>query len=900
MLTDETVPTDGPMTTARPGDVMLRNDRIAVVIQGEGRHLATNPWGGNLIDADLVRQDGSFHDVFGELGNLTNLAGTSSAESVVALPQLRCTPARARAEGDYVLSDYINLKTGISEILPGLLDDIDVDAPYPLHFTTDYTLEPDSSAVRIATAIRNDGSETVPVTLSWLIDAGMVNGSVPDVDSYALDTLGTAEYFVFEGPDVAYGILPLTPDRFLERGYVSIVGGYALTHELSFTNFLGFPDTVAQVAPGDHLIFEALFVVGADHASVTELLRETLGEPACTVVSGAVTEEGSGTPIPGARVTAIDASDGSDGADLAHTSTDDQGSYRMCLPPGEVRLITGTEGRPYAGGGTTPQRIDVSVSGASVEVELTLPPTGTLSATVTDGGGSPLPSRLAIMGIDPSPWSPRLEGQGFDPKAPGLVAAIDSVDGSFALSLEPGEYQAVFTHGPEFSMASLPLTITAGEPAQLSATLHRVVDSTGYVTGDFHVHAQASPDSTRTNRTRVANMIAEGVEVLVSTDHDYVTDFGPTVEQMGVGGQIATFAGEEITSFDYGHFNAFPLDVDPTSPNNGAVDWAGLTPTEIGQRVLSGPRPVVFQLNHPRQVPAPGVGGNYFQVIDLQFDATGPYTGPEGVAPEIVRLPAGSSLLATNFTAMEVITWLDVQGLHDWYNFINAGHFFTATGNSDTHTQFVESSGWPRNYVAVGVDDPTQVTAEALATNLNAGRNTVSFGPFATLQAVGATTGTIGDTVAPDGSGDVQISVRVQAPTWIPFDDVVLWDGAAGIPLAGGAATPETVSAGSAPEAVRLEWTTDHTWQPTSDTWVVAVVQGTGSMFPAFPYNTAEPEAVTLEAIRDGTLEGGATAFALTNPIWIDADGDGVITPNHLVLPPDWGDWRWEDRTNPY
>ncbi len=584
----------------------------------------------------------------------------------------------------------------------------------------------------------------------------------------------------------------------------------------------------------------------------------------------------------------------------ANVTTDARGRYRMCLPAGDVRLITGAEGRPYAGQGPTPERIDVSVQGALVEVELSLPPTGHLSAAVTGSDGAPLASRLSVMGLDPSPWSPRLEGQGFDPKAPGLVAAIDSVDGIFELDLEPGEYQAVFTHGPEFSMVSSPITVTPGAPAQLQATLHRVIDSTGYLTGDFHVHAQASPDSTRTNRTRVANMIAEGVEILVSTDHDYVTDFGPTVQQMGVGEQIATFAGEEITSFDYGHFNAFPLDVDPGSPNNGALDWAGLTPTELGQRVLSGPRPVVFQLNHPRQVPAPGVGGNYFQVIDLQFDANGPYTGPEGVDPELVRLAPGASLLATNFTAMEVITWLDVQGLHDWYNFINAGHFFTATGNSDTHTQFVESSGWPRNYVAVGLDQPSQVTADGLAQALNAGRNTVSFGPFATLHGLGATSGVIGDTLTPDPSGNVQITARVQAPTWIPFDDVVLWDGGAGIELAGGAASPEVVSAGAAPEAVRLEWSLTHTWQPAADTWVVAVVQGSDSMFPAFPYNTAEPEEVTLEAIRDGTLQGGATAFALTNPIWIDADGDGIITPNHLVLPADWGDWRWEDRTNPY
>ena len=42
---------------------------------------------------------------------------------------------------------------------------------------------------------------------------------------------------------------------------------------------------------------------------------------------------------------------------------------------------------------------------------------------------------------------------------------------------------------------------------------------------DFHVHAHWSPDSQISNRDRVTNMAAEGVEILVSTDHAFVTDY---------------------------------------------------------------------------------------------------------------------------------------------------------------------------------------------------------------------------------------------------------------------------------------------------------------------------------------------------------------------------------------
>ena len=41
------------------------------MVQGVGRSLQVNPYGGNIIDADLRRSDGSFRDSFGEDYGLT-------------------------------------------------------------------------------------------------------------------------------------------------------------------------------------------------------------------------------------------------------------------------------------------------------------------------------------------------------------------------------------------------------------------------------------------------------------------------------------------------------------------------------------------------------------------------------------------------------------------------------------------------------------------------------------------------------------------------------------------------------------------------------------------------------------------------------------------------------------
>jgi hypothetical protein len=887
----------GPLSNPQSGDAYLANDRVQVLIQGPGRSLGMNPWGGNITDADRVREDGTFRDVFGEVAPFINLAGTSSGESVSVLSDGSCgEPAAVRVQGTYVLSDYINLTTGINTVLPGALDGVDIDAQHPLRFVTTYTAQPGANWIDVSITTTNEGAEAVPWLLVWLAEAGITRGFVPGDEGWSLNTFGGAEYFVFAGQDVAYGVLPRTPERRPARGYVSLVGGFALSHDKAALDIFAYPDSADVIASGRERTDEMAFVVGSTHAEVVQTIQGLLGAT-CAVVQGTVTEEGGG-PIAGAFVSAIAVEAGVEEADLSRTRSGDDGSYSLCLPPGSVRLIAGQEGRPYSGAATTPGRTDVDVPATgAIEVDLSLPPTGALQAAVTDGQGAPLPSRLTVYGVDPSPHTYRLDGDGFDPRAPGVTVMLDSVDGTFDLALEPGEYDAVFTRGPEYTLDRQQISVAAGNPVALTATLHRVVDTAGYLSGDFHVHAHWSPDSQIANTDRVANMAAEGVEILVSTDHAFVTDYAPDIDQLGLGGWITSVPGQEITTFDYGHFNGFPLLSDPGEHNRGAIDWPGMSPEDINTSLNSETQ--VFQVNHPRAVPAPGEG-NYFNNVDLQFDADGPYVGSDARDPLSVRLAADAQMLVSAFVAVEVMTWLDVQGLHDWFNFLNAGVRFTATGNSDTHTLRVESSGWPRNFVRLGEDTPSEMAPEDLVLAMHSGRNVISFGPFVRLAATGTAEALVGDTVQPNTSGEVAVTVNVQAPPWIPFDSVELLDGATNTVLAGGAVVPQLVSAGAAPEAQRLELQIDHTFTPTADTWLVVVVTGSQGLFPGIAYNTSDPATLDIEGVRAGNVDGPATAFAATNPIFVDADADGAIEPSHLVLPADQDEWRWEDRTNPY
>ena len=68
------------------------------------------------------------------------------------------------------------------------------------------------------------------------------------------------------------------------------------------------------------------------------------------------------------------------------------------------------------------------------------------------------------------------------------------------------------------------------------------------------------------------------------------------------------------------------------------------------------------------------------------------------------------------------------------------------------------------------------------------------------------------------------------------------------------------------------------------DSWLVAVVHGTDGvsipLFPAVPEDLDEASNTTLDELTDDNLgEGGVLAFAFTNPLFLDVNGDGWVAP---------------------
>jgi hypothetical protein len=314
------------------------------------------------------------------------------------------------------------------------------------------------------------------------------------------------------------------------------------------------------------------------------------------------------------------------------------------------------------------------------------------------------------------------------------------------------------------------VTVVANQTVQVDALLDRVVDTTGLQCGDFHVHTWRSNDSGDNSVLKLAQAVADGVELPVRSDHEYVADFKPEIAELGVEAFAAGFGSIELTSMEvWGHMGVFPLTPDPTQINGGAPKWqswptpeqpdtpfATLSPPVVFEEVRARPESPLVIINHPRG------GANYFDYVG--------YNSATGLADI-------ESDWDTKFTLVEVFNdsgWQSNKGRNvaDWFGLLRAGRKVFAVGSSDSHGLSTSPVGYPRTCMKLGTDDPRGLTANQVRDALGAGHSSISGGIFvtATLGAAGP-----GDTVTGAGS-PMQVNVTVQAATWVDVDaiDVVV------------------------------------------------------------------------------------------------------------------------------
>lgn len=446
-------------------------------------------------------------------------------------------------------------------------------------------------------------------------------------------------------------------------------------------------------------------------------------------------------------------------------------------------------------------------AGQTVTQDIKLPAPASVDVTITEWnptGNIPIPAKITVFGPDPSPMpmppgffeqvNPgKIYGTAFqnigstahlDNLPHGITRIVFTETGNVQFNIEPNlnvpghpGYIICATRGPEYTYdCKGPLVFDENDLQTLSFNLVHALDTTGYISGDFHMHSVKSYDSYNSHEDKIRSVVSEGLDFFVATDHDYVTDYMPTIEAMGVTDYIKTGIGEEVTTFNYGHFNVFPLVPMLGNPMNrmrGAVDWAGfdrdtwtdrkgMTTGEIFDWALSQPGEQVIQINHFR---GGGIFQAHFEVIGLTFhpltgelffkdDFNGNGNGIYELSdpdtnPEILGLAPDAEFYSNKFTALEVLNGIKLNELgarlRDWFNFLNTGKMVAAVGNSDSHTLIVGVQGLTRSYIPLPPPPPSygksdwdiaDIPEDEVYAAINRMKIYPSSGPFIEFRAV--------------------------------------------------------------------------------------------------------------------------------------------------------------------
>jgi hypothetical protein len=486
---------------------------------------------------------------------------------------------------------------------------------------------------------------------------------------------------------------------------------------------------------------------------------------------------------------------------------------------------------PLAGTFSLSQRIPGAGEGPAVKlgagaaVVLEPPAAGTLRVKVREGG-EPRGAKLLLTGEGrtPTPSWPADGGLRGD----RVVYVARGVE---EIALAPGTYHLTATRGFAYELEQARVTIRHGRTTEALLQLRRVVWWPGWSSADLHVHSEASFDCPHTAQERLAAAAALDVELIAATDHNTLTTYPAAAPPA----TVLTVRGEEVTSEgkQIGHFNVFPL------PSGQPLSWRDTTPAQVfaAARQIGGAQALI-QVNHPRM----GSIG--------YFDQMGMSAGR-----------ASNPAYRDGYQLLEVLNGdlIDRPGevdkpLRDWYALLDRGQRVTATGNSDSHRLPYQDLGYPRNLVLwdAGARGKTArrapstqpaPTVERLLGGLREGRSQITTGPTVFFTVEGQPLGAL---VRAKGRA-VQAKIVVEAPSWIDVSSVTLV-------VNGRALKTFAVKGGT-----RRRFERTQAVPLACDSWMVVIARG------------ARPDVTSQ---RKGVLP-----FAVTNPIWVDVDGDGRFTP---------------------
>lgn len=723
-LTSATLPADPTegLLFHRAGDFVLANDRVALLVEAVGDSDLYDRYGGRPIGmaqvegGRLVRL-ANYNEVLFGLG--VNWVETSRV--AVIADGTDGNPAIIRATGTLAPIDFAG------NLIPSLgAGSADVTG---WNAAIEYSLAPGSDIVDITMRVQNGTAVTGRAS----------NMLMAFFQRYRMPMLTPGQGFV-EQPTGSFGYLAFDGGDATSYAWMAPMGtNLRVLADVSGTTVVSRGGAAIPACSESTIPIGSIAIAASLDGAVA--VSEQRNGRTTRTIRGDVFEADGTTAVVGAHVHAT-FGDG-DAGYFARALTDTNGHFEMAVPPdGEVRVRASRRGLMSS---------DTQVAGTS-SVTLRFPATGSVHVVAREDG-SAIPARIAILPAAGRP--PTIpEAWGEPATTPGRFDVEFATDGEHTFSLTPGDYIVIASHGYEYDLHRQRVTLTAGATTEVAATLRHVIDTTDHVCADYHIHTSRSADSEDDASLKIAALVSDGLEIPIRSDHEFIADFEPVIQELGLAAWARGLSGEEMTSFEWGHFGVFPATPDPSQRNGSAVRTIGRTPPQAFADVRARAEQPALIINHPRST-SPGQG--YFEIAD--YDAASGDVGNMAFWDEA-------------FSVVEVFNDTDFERnrngtVQDWFSFLNAGRRVFAVGSSDSHHIYGSPVGYPRTCLELGFDDPRMATPTVVRDATERGHGYISGGIY--LDVVGPGGERPGDEVR-NANATTPIHVVVRAAEWIDVD----------------------------------------------------------------------------------------------------------------------------------
>ncbi len=505
----------------------------------------------------------------------------------------------------------------------------------------------------------------------------------------------------------------------------------------------------------------------------------------------------------------------------------------ILLPPGAYRIQT------HFFPAVVEEFLVVEEGGKNV-CSLRNPPLETVKVKIRNSQGEFVPGKVSFIGLDPTrtpyfkPEDPIKSGRNWE----GFKNSCFPPEEGLEVRLPVGTYLLTASRGPEYTIDHTVVEVLEGQALEIIFHIDRVIQTNDLISIDPHMHTFFS-DGRMGVSERIRSVVAEGVDVAVATDHNTITDYRPTLEKLGLHPYLSVIKGNEITTKGVIHYNSYPLQKREGQERNGAIWPLSGEVTPLFNSSRKEDTQALLQVNHPRD----GDIG-YFNNYRLDMDSAS-FVGPDfNLDFDVLEVMNGPYFYSSNQVAVE-----------DWLHLINRGYDYPIVASSDSHSIDKDEPGYSRTYVFYEGEKRDNLDIEALIQAIKKGRSFISNGPLVEF--------TVNDTHVPGNSmiqsqGKAKISIRVQSAPWISVDEVRL--------IING--ERKIIFPVKYEEDTLMKFDEEIELQLKKDSYFLVEVQGKRSLFP-----------VQQKQAKEDKFKRATLPYALTNPVFIDVDGNGQFDP---------------------